>query len=312
MSPSRESCAGICTPHAPDARVHSDTLLLRVGGRRSFEVSRAGTGPERLLALPGGPGCTYEYLSPLLRLARDGRQILLMNPRGVGKSWTPKRPDAYTLRGMARDVERVRKAIGARRIHLLGYSAGGMTAMEYATLYPTHLAGLILCSTAPSAGECHRAYQWVRSRATAAQRSRLSHLESARSFDCPEYQALVTEINAPFTTRFASPCCDLLRGERSNPVFRAMFTRTGNEYRLDGTAAGWDRTRELAKIRVPTLVVTGRYDFLRGASERIAAQVRGADLCVLTESSHMAVQEQTDDFVNAVGTFLTSNSGSAS
>ena len=312
MPRGKKNCDSTCTSAVADSVARSDSHLVQAGGERRFEVCRAGTGPEHLLALPGGPGCTYEYLSPLLRLARKGRQILLMNPRGVGKSWTPRRPDAYTFQRMARDVEQVRKAIGARRIHVLGYSAGGMTAIEYAARYPTHLAGLILCSTAPSARECHRANRWVRSRATPAQRSRLRELESARGFESPEYRALVTEINAPFTTRFASPCCDLLRGERSNPVYRAMFSRTGDEYRLDGTAAGWDRTRALAKIQVPTLVLTGKYDFLRGASERIAAQIRGADLRVLPRSSHMTVQEQTAEFLRAVGAFVTSTSEAAS
>ncbi len=278
--------------------------LLRTDAKRKFEVCLAGTGPDTLLAIPGGPGCSFDYLSPILRLANNGLRVLLMNPRGVGRSWSPQSTGAFTIHNSARDVELVRKSVAVDRLHLLGYSAGGMVAIEYARLYPSRLASLILCSTAASVAEVSRGYQRVLADASPLQRRRLRDFESAKDFESPAYRRLVAEINRPYTTRFSSPCCDLLRGLPASPVYRAMCTPSGDEYRIDGAMEGWNRTRDLGRIRVPTLILTGRYDFLRGASERIAARVPGAHLRVMTRSSHMSVQEQPDEFVSAVRTFL--------
>lgn len=278
--------------------------LVRTAGRRSFETRIAGTGPEVLLAVPGGPGCSFDYLSPLLRLADDGLRVLLMNPRGVGRSWSPRNAEAFTIRNLAQDVERLRRSVAARRFHLLGYSAGGMVALEYAMLYPDRLGSLILCSTAASISEVRRAYRRVLASAPETLQRRLKEFELTKEFDNPAYRALVSEINRPYTSRFAAPCCDMLRGLPTNRVYRTMFTPTGDEYVIDGTAARWSRVRNLPEIGVPTLVLTGEYDFLRGASEGIAARVPGACLRVIPRSSHMSVQEQPDDFVRTVSTFL--------
>ena len=83
---------------------------VTVPGRRAFEYVSQGDGPATLLVHAGGPGLTYQYLRGLLKLANSNLRVILFNPRGVGHSWTPRRPQDYTIANMAEDVEAIRQS----------------------------------------------------------------------------------------------------------------------------------------------------------------------------------------------------------
>lgn len=278
---------------------------VRVPGRRSFEFVSQGKGPATLLVHPGGPGFTYHYLRPLLKLAHAHLRVVLFNPRGVGHSWSPRDPKEFTLGRMAEDVEAIRKALKISELHLLGFSAGGFAALEYAGRFQRHLTSLILCDTAGSAEEVRAANRLMRSSATPAQRARLKRLETAKAFDSKEYQELATEIAAPFNSRFLTTLPkDLALSKLSRNVYRSMMTRTGDEFAVDGTLARWDGRKHYSKIEVPTLVLVGRYDSLLEASREMADRIVPAHLRVLPRSSHLAHLEQPKEFLNAIKEFL--------
>ncbi len=278
---------------------------VTVPGRRSFEYVSKGQGPATLLVHAGGPGYTYHYLRPLLRLANAHLRVILFNPRGVGGSWTPRRPSEYTVPKMAEDVEAIRRALHIRELHLLGFSAGGFVALEYAGRYQRHLTSLLLCDTAGSAEEVRAANRMMRASATPAQRARLKALERARAFDTKEYQTLTSEISAPFSSRFLSTLPrDLSPAHLSLAVYRTMMTRSGDEFAVDGTLSRWDGRRHYARIEVPTLVLVGRYDSLLEASREMADRIVPAHLRVLPRSSHLAHLEQPKEFLGAIREFL--------
>jgi proline iminopeptidase len=276
-----------------------------VGGRRSFEYVSQGRGPATLLVHPGGPGLTYHYLRPLLKLANAHLRVVLFNPRGVGGSWTPKRPSAYTVANMAEDVDAIRRALRIRELHLLGFSAGGFVALEYARRFQSNLTSLLLCDTAGSAEEIRAANRLVRSLASPGQRQRLKELERAKAFDSKEYTALSEAVTRPFSQRFLEgESKDLEATKLSRSVYRTMVTRTGDEFAVDGTLAKWDGRKFYSKIEVPTLVLVGRYDFFLEASREMADRIVPAHLRVLPRSSHMAHLEQPKEFLSAIRDFL--------
>ena len=278
---------------------------VSVGGHRSFEYISQGRGPATLLVHPGGPGLTYHYLRPLLKLANAHLRVILFNPRGVGGSWRPKRPSAYTVANQAEDVEAIRRALRIRELHLLGFSAGGFVALEYAHRFPANLTSLLLCDTGGSAEEIRAANRMMRSAASPGQRQRLKELEKARAFDSKEYVALSEAIARPFAQRFldAAPK-DLEASKLSRDVYRTMMTRSGDEFAVDGTVAKWDGRKYYSKIEVPTLVLVGRYDFFLEASREMADRIVPAHLRVLPRSSHLAHLEQPKEFLSAVREFL--------
>jgi proline-specific peptidase len=278
---------------------------VTTAGRRSFEYVSRGHGPATLLVHSGGPGYTYHYLRPLLGLATSHLRVILFNPRGVGGSWGPRQTDDYTIQNQAQDVEALRRALDIDELHLLGFSAGGFAALEYARRYQRKLDSLLLCGTAGSAEEVRQANRMMLGAATPAQRRRLRDLTKQEAFDTPEYAELAAEITQPFSSRFLTGVPrDLKASKVSRKVYRAMMTRTGDEFVVDGTMARWDGRKYYSKIEVPTLVLVGRYDFFLEASREMADRIVPAHLRVLPRSSHLAHLEQPREFLNAIREFL--------
>ncbi|HTW77501.1 MAG TPA: alpha/beta hydrolase [Thermoplasmata archaeon] len=278
---------------------------VHVPGGRWFEYISRGTGPATLLVHPGGPGLTYHYLRGLLRLANAHLRVVLFNPRGVGHSWRPRSPREYTISAMAEDVEAIRKALHISELHLLGYSAGGFVALEYAHRFPSRLTSLLLCATGGSAEEVRQAYRTVLGVAPPKLRGLIRELTRAKAFDSPEYQRIVEQVFRPFQTRFFSGTSADWKATKLSPeVYRAMMTRSGDEFAVDGTIARWDGRRYYSRIEVPTLVVVGRYDFFLNASIEMAERIEPAHLRVLQHSSHRMILEQPKEFLGTVREFL--------
>ncbi|MGI0071343.1 MAG: alpha/beta fold hydrolase [Thermoplasmata archaeon] len=278
---------------------------ITTSGRRSFEYVSQGTGPATLLVHPGGPGLTYHYLRGLLKLANAHLRVVLFNPRGVGHSWAPGSPREYNIPAMAEDVEAIRRALRITELHLLGYSVGGFVALEYAHRHQNRLTSLLLCATAGSAEEMRQANRMALGVAAPSRRARVRELTRRKAFRTAEYRALTEEIFGPFQTRFFRGASnDWKATKMSAPVYRAMMTRSGDEFAVDGTLAHWDGRKYYSKIETPTLVVVGRYDFFLTASVEMSDRIEPAHLRVLPRSSHRAILEQPKEFLGTVREFL--------
>jgi pimeloyl-ACP methyl ester carboxylesterase len=101
-----------------------------------------GDGPP-LVCLPGGPGRAVEYLAGLGGLDR-ARQLVLVDPRGVGDSADPSDPATLRVERLVEDVEALRRHLGLDRMELLAHSAGCVLATLYAAAHPERLSRLIL------------------------------------------------------------------------------------------------------------------------------------------------------------------------
>jgi len=96
-----------------------------------------------LVCLPGGPGRATDYLGDLGGLDRS-RQLILLDPRGVGRSADPADPATFRAGRLVADVEALRVHLGLEYIDLLAHSAGGVLATFYAAAHPDRLSRLIL------------------------------------------------------------------------------------------------------------------------------------------------------------------------
>ncbi|HZY69369.1 MAG TPA: alpha/beta hydrolase [Thermoplasmata archaeon] len=278
---------------------------VSVRDRRWFEYVADGAGRATLLVHPGGPGFTYHYLRLLLKLATSHLRVVLFNPRGVGHSWAPKRAGEYTVEQQAEDIESIRRALDIKELHLLGFSAGGFAALEYAHRYEDKLTSLLLCDTAGSAQETRAALQMMRQAAPEPLRRRLREVEKTRKFESPEYQQVVDRITAPWSHGFVHPVPRELEPKYlSKSVYRAMMTRTGDEFKVDGSFARWDGRKYYAQIEVPTVVVVGRYDYFLEASREMADRIVPAHLRVLPHSSHLPQYEEPNSFLKTLREFL--------
>ena len=255
-----------------------------------------------LLALHGGPGSTHNYFAPLEGLAAQ-RPVVLYDQIGCGKSDRPTDIE-WSLDVFRDEVVAVRKQLGLERIHLLGTSWGGMLAQEHVLSGAAGIVSLVLSSTLASIDQWAEEQLRLRAELPPDVIEIMERHERARTYDDPEYEGAMDVYFDRHFYRGPKPRAELDRmaKEKATDVYRAM--QGPNEWTTTGALKGWDISDRLHEIDVPTLVVRGRYDM---CTEPIAATlvegIRDAREVVLEESSHTPVLEETDRYLELVGTF---------
>ena len=134
------------TPSGPPA--HERTIPFR-GHRVWTRTVGVADAPRKLplLCLHGGPGVPHDYLEPLEAVAATGRAVVFYDQLGGGRSDQPRNPSLWTVDLFLAELAAVRDALGLARVHLLGQSWGGMSALEYAATRPAGLASLNVASS---------------------------------------------------------------------------------------------------------------------------------------------------------------------
>lgn len=99
------------------------------------------------------PGRTLDHRMwlPFLEALAPTRQVILVDPRGTGRS-DDAFPSAWGTEGQGRDlalvVDAARAATGAEAVHVLGFSMGGRAAQWLAGDHADAVAALVLAGTA--------------------------------------------------------------------------------------------------------------------------------------------------------------------
>jgi len=78
-----------------------------------------------------------------------------------------------------------------------------------------------------------------------------------------------------------------------------------SELGASGKLAGWDRTADLGKIAVPTLVIGARYDTMDPEyMERMAGAVQKGRYLFCPNGSHMAMYDDQEVYMDGVIQFV--------
>ena len=257
-----------------------------------------------LLCLHGGPGGTHLGFSGLAALT-DERDVVVYDQLGGGNSSQPSDPSLWTVELYVAEVAAVREALGLESVHLLGHSWGGMLALEVALTRPAGLESLVLSSTLSSALLWESEAQRLRAELPDDVRVVLEAHEAAGTLDDPAYERAVRAYLERHLCRldpWPEVVEEIMRTTRAE-VYNTMWGP--NEMVPTGTLSGWDVTPRLDEIRVPTLVLCGRYDEATPhQAEAIAAGISGAELNVFEESAHMTLIEEPEHYVDVVRRFL--------
>lgn len=263
---------------------------------------REGSGPL-LVCIPGGPGFSSGYLADLGGLG-SVRTLILLDPRGTAGSDSPQDPRAYSTADYAADVEALREHLGVDRIDVLGHSHGGVVAAAYGAAYPAGTGRLVIADSLvrlhpeeqKELQERHRDEPWfddaeqaLREEEDAQYADSTELAEISRRF-WPMYFAKFDERAAAYVDRVLIP-------ERGNPDALRLFN--------EGIAE-WDMRGELAGIEAPTLVLTGRYDFICGPScaADFVVGIADAEQVIIEDCGHFTFVEKPQEFRTAIERFL--------
>jgi len=262
-----------------------------------------------LLLLHGGPGADHSDFLPALKPLARRHQLVLIDERGSGRSERLRDPTGYTLAWMVKDIERVRKHLQLEQWVVLGHSFGGILAQAYAVQYPKRLLGLVLAGTGSSARCIDADFRNLRKRLPAALRSRLASCERAGIFQSngaytKRYAAASAKAIAPYMHARTPP-----RRFKNPPplgmeVLREMWVRR-SDFRIDGNLKGFDFTKALARVKVPSLIVIGDRDLVSTRTADISrTSLPRATLVVIAECAHMMFIDQTDRFNRLLEEFI--------
>lgn len=285
-------------PSAPAGA--GQTLTVGGGATLWYELRNGGAKIKTpLVVLSGGPGFNHVYLLVSDAWDKIGahRPVVVYDQRGTGRSGELKPGQTCTLADQVADLEALRVKLGVERIDLFGHSWGGYLAMAYAVRYPQHVAHLVLCdSAAPKWSDTEYMLKNLFPEAT-ERRDQDDFLEAAG-----DPAAAAASVKEYLSMLFVST---RKRDEFLAAANLMHLNRAVNEA-LNANLLRVDMGPMLSRLKMPVLVLTGRFDANVAPSTawRIHKAIAGSRFEVFEQSGHLPFFEEPEAFARSVDRFL--------
>lgn len=275
----------------PRVRVRDTSLWVEVVGRG-----------YPLVLMHGGPGADLWTLQSLRRLA-DHYTLVFYDHRCNGRSVGPP-VASMTWDNLTADADALRAALGFERWAVLGHSFGGKVALEYALRYPQRLSHLVLMDTgADSFWDTENAPQILAERGFSPKTVRLAERFFRGRIAPRAYLPSLMRLGSAYDphTSLLSAIPTFARAWRSRPRSAPFI------FGFRHLMPGWSVMDRLDEIRVPTLVMAGRDDFVFPPEHQaqIAAGIPGARLLIIDGAGHNPHDEQPGQVTAAIRAFIT-------
>jgi pimeloyl-ACP methyl ester carboxylesterase len=260
-----------------------------------------GSGPP-LLCLQHFTGTLDNWDPAVTDPLASGREVILFDNAGVGRS-TGEVPQ--TIAGMAGHAMAFLDALGIQTCDVIGYSLGGMVALQMVQDRPSIFRRMILVGTAPRGGEdiMHLEKPSLAKRIQDPANRGYDVLKKIFFTSSPASQAL----SEAFVHRLSQRKDDL--DLPSGPKVAAAQIAAFREWE----AFKGERFADLRAIRQPALVVNGVHDEMIAVrnSYWLADNLPNAVLLVYPDAGHGSLFQYADSFTRHAGAFLSVASESA-
>jgi proline iminopeptidase len=284
-------------------------------GKFRVWTKRTGSNPKlKVLLLHGGPGATHEYMEAFDSFfPAEGVEYYYYDQLGSGNSDHPDDDDLWTTARFVEEVEQVRQALklGRDDFCLLGQSWGGILAIEYALKYQQNLKCLVISNMMDSI-PAYRAYAERRLMPAMdpKQLALVKELEASGKTDDPRYMGTLIPMH------YEQHILRRPYAEWPEPVVRSFSHLNTHLYTLmqgpselgaSGRLVDWDRSGDLRRIKVPTLVIGARYDTMDPEWMRaMAARLPKGRFLLCPNGSHMAMYDDQETYFGGLIRFLKS------
>ncbi|MFW6306752.1 MAG: alpha/beta fold hydrolase, partial [Bacillota bacterium] len=205
----------------------------------------------------------------------------------------------------------IRRILGEEKIILIGHSYGAFLASIYSAEFPDNIEALILVAPAPIFKmplDIPDMYESVRNDLPEDELENYDEFLN-RYFDYKNIfkksEEELVSLNNEFMKYFlmAHQKYDVAQPKESNTggwMVHAMYLSSGREY---------DYTQEIAKVKVPTLIIHPGSDFIQNESARkmYLDIFPHAKYVVMEDAGHMAFYDKPDTFAKIVDDFLEEN-----
>jgi proline iminopeptidase len=264
-----------------------------------------GSGPV-MIAHSGGPGMDARGWDDFARID-DFVTLVVMHPRGSGLSG-PAAGDAYLLPDYASDVQALRLHLGIDKPILMGWSHGGMVAMQFASTYPDSVSKLILFDTSAYFGEflgdiegavqAFKGERWFKKSFAALK------AEWDGDYKTDEDMSRLWAEEMKFYFKKFDVRAQAYHKRTKDLPIRIRPLKTFN----DREASTLDLRPQLHTISVPTLILVGRHDFITNVAmaEEMLKHIPHARLVIFEDSGHYALVEEPETFYQVIKEFVES------
>ncbi len=276
-------------------------------------TKRVGNNPRlRVLLLHGGPAATHEYFEAFDSfMPAEGIEYIYYDQLGSTYSDQPDDDRLWTIDRFVDEVEQVRRALGLDRSNfcLLGHSWGGMLAMEYALRHQANLKCLIISNMMDSIPAYNDYARRVLMPAMdRTQLALVQQLEASGQTQDPRYmQTLVPMhyeqhfLRRPFA-EWPEPVSRSF-GHLNHHVYELM--QGPSELGASGRLVDWNRSADLHRITVPTLVIGARYDTMDpNWMQAMANRLPHGQYLYCPQGSHMAMYDDQETYFTGLIRFL--------
>jgi proline iminopeptidase len=245
-----------------------------------------------LLILHGGPAFDHTVSKEPLSRLEDVAQVVFVDQRACGRSDVGPR-EKWNLDTWIDDIAAFCASLGLEHPVLLGTSFGGFVALGVAARYPDLPAGLIVSSSAAR----------VRQDRALAMFERLGGREirdvAARWFAQPD------PVTGEEYRRRCHPYYNPTKGD-PNISARTIFREEVGIHFWGDEIRRLDLRHELARIRCPTLILSGELDPLITVRdhEELAAGIVGSRLVVVSGAGHGVWRDKPEEALATIREFI--------
>lgn len=293
----------------PDSE--KDGKYYTVNGAKIWTLSFGKGDPIFFIA--GGPGGAHYGLRRFDSLASTNT-LVYFDGLGRGKSDTAKKVTDYSLERDIEDLEGLRKAMGFEKINVLGHSYGGLVAQGYAIKYPKQVKHLVLANT------FHSFVMWQENDDNSNHEIKISYPEVWDTLMILRNQGIISsdpihqEVygRVPYGFLYAyNPDNFASRGRKPYPnsfnsrLYYQMVGKDG-DFIVGSDIGNFDFRKQLKDLKMPILVIGGRYDRVAVPSMMIKYKTYcpQAQYVMFEKSGHNPQVEEPEKYFPLLREFL--------
>jgi proline iminopeptidase len=254
----------VSSPKSTSAIVHPRGRHIAVGDTRLW-IEEEGAG-EPILLLAGGPATSHVVFHPVFGPLAESHRVIYLDYRGRGRSDPVEDPRTITFVNDVADVAELVRTLELGAVNVYGFSYGGMVAQALALDHPDLVKRLVLANT------LHSPEMWQRNHENINRELELQYPEvwdqivALRAQGVRSTDARVQQLYAVHARliRFYNP--DNFSKIPSEPgsknaALYPVFVGDDVEFFIGGEVARLPDFRpRLRELRMPTLILAGRYD----------------------------------------------------
>lgn len=250
-----------------------------------------------IIAVNGGPGLTHAYMeqNDLWGRLSEHRRIVFYDQRGNGRSIRVAPQATQTLDAQVADLEALRIALRAEKIDLVGDSFGGLIVLAYTLAHPSHVQHLIVSDGLPGWKAIVHPLPDV-----------FPDLEAQEDADNKRIPASQKSQDRGFRVHIRECFYSPEKADQYLANFSDLGLNAAVNEQVSAATQNVDLSLQLPTIKVPTLILTGRFDMNVApiTAWRMAHAIPGAQLHIFEHSGHLPSFEEPEDYLKHVTAFL--------